>query len=29
MSALIHRGGLHAQVLDDGVIRVGDAVQPE
>ena len=29
MSALVHRGGLREQVLDDGVIRVGDAVRPE
>jgi MOSC domain-containing protein YiiM len=26
--ALIHRGGLRAEILDDGVIRVGDAVTP-
>jgi MOSC domain-containing protein YiiM len=25
-AALVHRGGLHAQVLDDGEIRVGDAI---
>jgi MOSC domain-containing protein YiiM len=26
--ALIHRGGLRAEILDDGPIRVGDAVLP-
>jgi MOSC domain-containing protein YiiM len=26
--ALIHRGGLRAEILDDGPIRVGDAVRP-
>ena len=29
MAALVHRGGLRAQVLDDGLIRVGDVVRPE
>ena len=29
MSGLIHRGGLRAQILSEGVIRVGDAVRPE
>jgi MOSC domain-containing protein YiiM len=29
MAALVHRGGLRAQILDDGVIRVGDVVRPE
>jgi MOSC domain-containing protein YiiM len=29
MSALIHRGGLRAQILSEGVIRVGDAVRPK
>jgi MOSC domain-containing protein YiiM len=28
LSALIHRGGLRAQILSEGVIRVGDAVRP-
>jgi MOSC domain-containing protein YiiM len=28
MLALLHRGGLRAQILDDGVIRVGDTIQP-
>jgi hypothetical protein len=27
MSGLIHRGGLRAQILSEGVIRVGDAVR--
>jgi len=26
MAALIHRGGLRARILDDGVIRVGDTI---
>jgi MOSC domain-containing protein YiiM len=29
MTALIHRGGLRAQILGEGVIRVGDVVRPE
>jgi len=29
MSGLIHRGGLRAQILTEGVIRVGDAVRPK
>jgi hypothetical protein len=29
MSALIHRGGLRALILNEGVIRVGDAVRPK
>jgi MOSC domain-containing protein YiiM len=29
MSGLIHRGGLRAQILSEGVIRVGDNVRPE
>jgi len=28
MMALIHRAGLRAQILDDGVIRVGDPITP-
>jgi hypothetical protein len=28
MNALIHRGGLRAQILNEGVIRVGDGVHP-
>jgi MOSC domain-containing protein YiiM len=26
--ALVHRGGLRAQILTEGVLRVGDAVAP-
>jgi MOSC domain-containing protein YiiM len=29
MSGLIHRGGLRAQIFNEGVIRVGDAVRPK
>ncbi len=29
LRALIHRGGLRARILDEGVIRPGDAVRPE
>lgn len=29
MGGLIHRGGLRAQILEEGVIRVGDVVRPE
>jgi hypothetical protein len=29
MSGLIHRGGLRAQILSEGVIRVGVAVRPK
>jgi len=29
MSGLIHRGGLRALILSDGVIRVSDAVRPK
>jgi MOSC domain-containing protein YiiM len=29
MGGLIHRGGLRAQILSEGVIRVGDAVRPK
>jgi MOSC domain-containing protein YiiM len=28
MAALIHRGGLRAQILHDGPIRVGDIIKP-
>lgn len=28
MRALVHRGGLRAQVLDGGTIRVGDPISP-
>lgn len=28
MAALIHRGGLRAQILNDGLIRVGDTIKP-
>jgi MOSC domain-containing protein YiiM len=28
MGGLVHRGGLRAQILNDGVIRVGDAIRP-
>jgi MOSC domain-containing protein YiiM len=28
MAGLVHRGGLRAQILNEGVIRVGDAVRP-
>jgi hypothetical protein len=27
--ALVHRGGLRAQILDEGVLRVGDEVRTE
>jgi MOSC domain-containing protein YiiM len=27
--ALLHRGGLRARIVNDGAIRVGDAIQPE
>jgi len=29
MSGLLHRGGLRAQILTDGLIRVGDAIRPD
>jgi MOSC domain-containing protein YiiM len=29
MAALIHRGGLRAQILHDGLIRVGDPIKPD
>ncbi|MBV9230541.1 MAG: MOSC domain-containing protein [Chloroflexi bacterium] len=28
LSALIHRGGLHAQILSDGVLQIGDVIEP-
>ena len=28
MVALIHRGGLRAQILNDGLIRAGDTIKP-
>jgi MOSC domain-containing protein YiiM len=28
MKALVHRGGLRAQVLEGGVIRIGDPIRP-
>lgn len=28
MVALLHRGGLRAQIINDGVIRVGDTIKP-
>jgi MOSC domain-containing protein YiiM len=28
-AALVHRGGLRAQILGEGMIRVGDVVRPE
>ena len=28
-AALVHRGGLRAQIVDGGVIRLGDAIRPE
>lgn len=28
LAGLVHRGGLNAQVLSEGVLRVGDAVRP-
>jgi MOSC domain-containing protein YiiM len=29
MALLIHRGGLRAQIVTSGIIRVGDTIQPE
>ena len=29
MAGLIHRGGLRARILGEGVIRVGDAIRPK
>ena len=29
LPGLVHRGGLRAQILNDGVIRVGDSVQQQ
>ncbi|MGH7356296.1 MAG: MOSC domain-containing protein [Candidatus Rokuibacteriota bacterium] len=28
MSALVHRGGLRARILTDGIVRVGDVIEP-
>jgi len=28
LSALIHRGGLHAQILSDGMIQINDLIEP-
>ena len=28
MGGLVHRGGLRARILTDGIIRVGDVIQP-
>ena len=28
LPGLVHRGGLHAQILNEGVVRVGDAITP-
>jgi MOSC domain-containing protein YiiM len=28
MAALIHRGGLRARILNDGIIRAGDTIKP-
>jgi MOSC domain-containing protein YiiM len=28
MGGLIHRGGLRARILNDGMIRVGDVIRP-
>ncbi|PZW22520.1 MOSC domain-containing protein [Thermosporothrix hazakensis] len=29
LSSLIHRGGLHAQILTDGLLTIGDEIAPE
>lgn len=29
LSALIHRGGLHAQIVTDGILHIGDIVEPD
>jgi len=29
MNGLLHRGGLRAQILSEGVIRVGDVIRPD
>jgi MOSC domain-containing protein YiiM len=28
LRALVHRGGLRADIVEDGVVRVGDSVRP-
>jgi hypothetical protein len=28
MHGLLHRGGLRAQILSEGIIRVGDTIRP-
>jgi MOSC domain-containing protein YiiM len=28
MGGLVHRGGVRAQILNEGVIRVGDVIRP-
>jgi MOSC domain-containing protein YiiM len=28
LKGLLHRGGLRAQILDEGILRVGDAIRP-
>lgn len=28
LSSLLHRGGLHAQIMTDGIIAISDAIQP-
>ncbi len=29
MSALVHRGGLRARILTEGIVRVGDVIRPK
>jgi MOSC domain-containing protein YiiM len=28
LSSLLHRGGLHAQIITDGIITIGDVIEP-